>query len=249
MTQVYRAGGVLVQRLHAQGNAEAGLYANGFRLLEALNMGGYLLASFLLPFISKHAANKPLVTNVVRQCFHFLWLLAAGAAGFCLFNHVWVHEWLYHSQLHRHALISAVTLAGIAGCSLVHIYSTVLTAAGYLVLLARISLGAALLMTAAGFIWIPAHGAMAAAIITCAGQLVYGAALLLACTAKRLLLADGRGWLRLLTATAITALFMLVIHGFHPFIQAMVLAVIVPVMTVGLKLVRINVFRSRNDRL
>ena len=43
-----------LRRLHEDGAAEAGIYAAGFRLLDAFNMVGFLMAGFLLPFISRH---------------------------------------------------------------------------------------------------------------------------------------------------------------------------------------------------
>src|SRR5438034_143562 len=48
-----RLDGFLLERLHSNGAHEAGIYASAFRLLDASNMVGYLIASFFMPFVAR----------------------------------------------------------------------------------------------------------------------------------------------------------------------------------------------------
>jgi O-antigen/teichoic acid export membrane protein len=65
MASIGRADGFMLERLGDGGSYEAGIYASGFRLVDAVNMGGYLMASFLLPFISR---NWPELSSIKPIC-------------------------------------------------------------------------------------------------------------------------------------------------------------------------------------
>ena len=53
MTFYYRTDSVMLERMLPDGAFHAGVYAQGFRFFEALNMLGYLFAGLLLPMFSR----------------------------------------------------------------------------------------------------------------------------------------------------------------------------------------------------
>ena len=123
-----RLDGFLLERMHNQGSLEAGIYASAFRLLDAGNMPGYLVASFLVPFIARHQRNKKLSESAVLQSRHMLIFFGIGAACFAVSHATWIQQLLYHSSDPRHSRVIAACVAVLPAYYLVHIYGSVFTA-------------------------------------------------------------------------------------------------------------------------
>jgi O-antigen/teichoic acid export membrane protein len=177
MTIVYRADGWLLYLLHPQNGVEAGNYAYGFRLLDAFNMAGYLLASFLLPFLSKHGFESRAGRTTTRQAAGLLLFFSVFVAAAVFLYRQPLFNFLYHQTHSGLSLTMALTMLALPGCALVHVYSTVLTAQGRIRLLAGVTAFFALLLVLLNVIFIPAHGARASACIAAGTQLGYGLAL------------------------------------------------------------------------
>jgi O-antigen/teichoic acid export membrane protein len=236
MAALYRADVLLLARLHPQGAAQAGLYAYGFRLLDALNMPGYLLAAFLLPFISRHAASKPVVSRAVGQVSMLLFLFAAVLVSFCVFNRQWLFSILYHQQNEAAALTTAWVITALAGCSLVHIYSTVLTALGRIRTLLYITAFFAVAAVTANIIFIPLYGARGSAVIAAAVQLGYAIALWRAVAMQRLLPAQRFQYKWLLPFIIIVPLLLL-LQALHPLLQFIIVSAAVALLTLKLRMI------------
>ncbi len=71
MTFYNRLDSVMIERLLpvGVGAAEAGIYAKGFRLLEAAGMIGFLFATQLLPIFSRMIEHKDDIQNLVKLAF------------------------------------------------------------------------------------------------------------------------------------------------------------------------------------
>jgi len=162
MAAHYRLDGFLLERLHPQGNMEAGHYAAAYRLLDAVNMAGFLLASFLLPFIARQQGELSVVNEVVLFIRHFLLLLAFGITALVIVFAPWIQSVLYHDNSPSAIIILKYCLPVITGYSLVQVYGTVLTATGYIRLFCLIVFVSLLLNTALNLYWIPAYGALGA---------------------------------------------------------------------------------------
>lgn len=68
MTLYTRMDGVMLERIHPNGAYESGIFAQGFRLLDALYMFGMIFVSLLFPMFSKQLKNnidgvKPLLKS------------------------------------------------------------------------------------------------------------------------------------------------------------------------------------------
>lgn len=171
-----RLDAFLLERLHPDGAKQAGIYASAYRLLDAANVLGYLAASFLVPFVSRHRQEKALVQKVVILTRHSLLFCAVGATAFVIVLAPWLQQVLYHTSSAYSDAVFRLCLAVLPACYLTHIYGSVLTATANLKHFIQIML----LAVAANFflnLWlIPSYGA--AGCCTAALVTQYGAALL-----------------------------------------------------------------------
>jgi O-antigen/teichoic acid export membrane protein len=158
-----RSDGYLLERMHPDGQVQAGIYATGFRLLDAVNMVGYLFAGFLLPYIARHWPDRKVVDNVLLQCRHFLVFTGTIAAAFVFGAPEWTDRLLYHDASAYGAGIIRLVMLCLPFLSLTHIYGTLLTAVHEIGAFVRISLFFALLNLVLNLILIPRYGAMACA--------------------------------------------------------------------------------------
>ena len=156
------------------GAYEAGIYASGFRLLDAVNMGGYLMASFLLPFISRNWPDLPTIRPILNYCRHLLAFSGIVVAGFAWFYATPVNHWLYHARDPETADMIRILLLCLIPMSMVHIYGTLLTATGHIHSFLRISGFFAIANIVANLFFIPRFGAHGAAWVAVATQLSYG---------------------------------------------------------------------------
>lgn len=123
-----RLDAFLLERMRPDGALQAGIYAMAYRLLEAGNMIGYLTASFLVPFISRHKSDKTTVENVVLASRHGLLIFAAILLAFIAVFLQWMQSFLYQSATAYSSRIFLFCLAALPAYYLVHIYGSLATA-------------------------------------------------------------------------------------------------------------------------
>jgi len=177
MTIMLRSDGFLLERLHKDGAAEAGIYAAGFRLLDAFNMVGFLMAGFLLPFISRYWPDLKRFSPVLLACRHLLMLVSIFVAAFSLAAPEYIPGLLYHREDPHTVEIIKIILLALPALSLIHIYGTTLTATRNIKTFLFISLVFSVITILMNLIFIPAYGAMASAIIAVTAQSMYAIAL------------------------------------------------------------------------
>jgi O-antigen/teichoic acid export membrane protein len=174
MSAHYRLDGFLLERIHDQGSYQAGIYAAAYRLLDASNMVGYLVASFLMPFIARNLESKELVRPVVANSRNFLLLFSLIVIGLTWLFGPQLNELLYHRSDYESTLVLQLTLPALFGYSLVQVYGTVLTATGRVLDFCIVILFALVLNLILNLILIPMHGATGAAIAAIASHLLAG---------------------------------------------------------------------------
>ena len=132
MSTHYRLDGFILERLLSDGKMQAGIYASAYRLLDAANMAGFLLASFLLPMIAKQVSQKKDIESLVLNVRHLLMTYSLGIAIIGIFAAPWLNQLLYHFASAETVTVLQYCLPAIIGYSLVHIYGTVMTATGHI---------------------------------------------------------------------------------------------------------------------
>jgi O-antigen/teichoic acid export membrane protein len=178
MTVILRSDAFLLDRLHPDGAHEAGIYAAGFRILDAFSMMGTLVGGFLLSFIARHwpdrAAVQPAIAIARRALISVAILI--GVAGWVLPEYL--TALLYHrSDAPLVAVMRSILLA-LPGLSLVSIYGTILTATGHIGAFIRISLAYALALVILNILLIPAYGALACSAVAVLVETAYAASLI-----------------------------------------------------------------------
>lgn len=148
---------------HANGSWEAGRYAAGFRLLDAANMFGYLVASFLLPYLARHQSDAAAIRSALaRARVGLMSISLAAVLVLFLFPHP-LAQFLYPGLADSIAPILPILLTSLLGSSLTHIYGTALTARGELRIF-QLVIGVFLLLhVVLSYCWIPEWGAIGSA--------------------------------------------------------------------------------------
>jgi|CXWL01.1.fsa_nt_gi O-antigen/teichoic acid export membrane protein len=159
MSVHYRLDGFLLERIHPNGAYEAGLYAGAYRLLDAANMIGYLLASFLLPFIARQWSEKKKTNEVILNSRHLLLFFSLFVITTVVFLAPWIQQVLYHTANMKAIVVLQWCLPALAGYSLVQVYGTVMTATGQVVQFCYIILLSVILNIVLNLLLIPEWGA------------------------------------------------------------------------------------------
>lgn len=162
-----RTDSVMLERLHPQGAFEAGIYAQGFRLLDALFMFGMIFANLLLPMFSRMLHEKAPELNGLLHSSRNLLVGGALFVGFVCYSHPEVIlSFIYDKNIVESVASFQLLMWVFTAMSLSLIYGTLLTAAGQLKALNIISLIGVVLNIVLNVYLIPLHGAEGAAFAT-----------------------------------------------------------------------------------
>ena len=145
MAQYNRIDTVFLERLLPgnTGEQQSGVYAQGFRLLDAANMIAFLFAVLLLPLFSRMIKLKQSVEDLVKLSFSLLFTVSIIAAiGSFFFNHE-IMSWLYpihpdettmeySGRIEQSAIVYGLLMFGFVAVSSVYVFGTLLTANGSL---------------------------------------------------------------------------------------------------------------------
>ena len=179
MASYNRIDPILLRRLAS--DAEAGIYAGAFRLLDALTMVCYLVSVPLLPVFSKifadmgrrqpacdttqppsHPATQPL-QDALRLVFWPMMLFAAGAAVLCALWAEPLMALLYHGSGEPYVPVFRIVIFGLIPIGLTYIFGTLLTADGRLRQLNLFAASSLVLNVAVNLLLIPRFGAVGSA--------------------------------------------------------------------------------------
>lgn len=156
-----RVDSVMIQQL--RGSFENGIYAQAFRLLDALNQPGYLFSVLLLPLFAGMLARRESVEGLSRLAFSLIMILTVSLSAAAFAQAEALMEALYHEESQRSSPVFRVLILSAIAFGTTYVFGTLLTARGHLRLLNRIAgLGFAVNILA-NFIFIPRYGALGAA--------------------------------------------------------------------------------------
>ena len=160
----YRADAFILERIHTEGAFQAGIYAMGYRLLDAFNTIGYLAASFLVPFIARHQKEHAIVQNAVINTRHILMLSGIAISSFAFIFSPWIQEVLYHTNEPSFSKVIQNCLGVLPAYLLVHVYGSLLTATGQFRPFILVLLVSVFINLSMNFLLIPAMGALGSTI-------------------------------------------------------------------------------------
>jgi O-antigen/teichoic acid export membrane protein len=114
------------------GYNQAGIYASGFRLLDAANMIAYLFAILLVPIFSRLIKQKESVEPILKLSFTILIIISVIVTVGCYFYSYELMDLLYDSHIKESAAVFKVLMGGFIAVSTTYIFGTLLTANGNL---------------------------------------------------------------------------------------------------------------------
>ncbi|HKI89239.1 MAG TPA: oligosaccharide flippase family protein [Draconibacterium sp.] len=127
-----RIDSVMLERLLPDpiGKEQAGIYAQAFRLLDAVSMFGALFGGLLLPIFARMLKQKDPIGPMVRLSYSLLIVPAIIIAISCLYYNHEIMAVLYKSNTAHSSEILGILMAGFIGIATTYIFGTLLTANG-----------------------------------------------------------------------------------------------------------------------
>lgn len=168
-----RIDSVMLERLlpDPMGKQEAGIYAQAFRLLDAVAMFGALVGGLLLPMFSRMIKNREAVSPIVNLAVMLLFVPSIIIAVSSLLYDREIMELLYHSHIEDSADILGLLMTGFIGIATTYIFGTLLTANGSIRKLNIMAAGGMFLNISLNLILIPHMFALGSAIASMVTQL------------------------------------------------------------------------------
>ncbi len=165
MSVYTRSDATLIERLCGpDGKEQAGIYAEGYRLLDIANQFGLMFATMLLPLFGRMLSEKQSVQPIVKLCVNILLPVSLMIAAASIFFGVPIMHLLYKNAGAYDAKVFAWYMASFPAFCIIYVYSTLLTANGDLKLLSKIALIGVIINLGLNFYMIPHMQALGAGI-------------------------------------------------------------------------------------
>lgn len=145
------------------GEYQNGIYVTAFRILDALNMFGFLFAGMLLPMFSRLIEQKNKVSELVKITSNILLPISLVIAANALFFKEDIMNFLYNDNTVAASMMYGIVIFSFPAYCIMNIYSTLLTANGSLKSLILISAIACILSIGCNLYFIPNYKSMAVA--------------------------------------------------------------------------------------
>jgi O-antigen/teichoic acid export membrane protein len=154
-----RMDSIMLERLHSNGAYETGLYAQGFRLLDAFFMFGMIFTGLLLPLFTYQMKDRIENLKLLQLASK---LLVGGAllVGFlCYFNAETILSAIYKNDIHSSIPSFRYLMLSFIAMSVSLIFGTYLTAAHEMRFLNKVAFIGVIISFCLNFYWIPIYGA------------------------------------------------------------------------------------------
>lgn len=128
MAFFYRVDSVMIERLLAGGDEQAGIYAQSFRIMDALTQFAILFTGLLLPMFSKMLKTGENYSDLIKLSSSLLISASILVAVLGLFFGKEIIELLYHEAEFNSGRIFTVLMVSFIFLCITNIYGTLLTA-------------------------------------------------------------------------------------------------------------------------
>ncbi len=173
MTAYYRTDGVMLERmLGVDGPYQAGVYASAFRLLDAMNILGFLFAGLLMPMFARAMEERTPIAPLLQLGFTLMVVCSVAVGIPLLFHRHEVITLLYHQPDPQAGTVFGWLMVSFIAISITYIYGSLITAHGRLRILNIISLTGFVINISLNAILIPQQYAVGSAIATVIAQLI-----------------------------------------------------------------------------
>jgi len=171
-----RIDSVMLERLlpGSIGKEQAGIYAQAFRLLDAVSMFGVLFAGLLLPIFAKMIKQKEPVGQMVQLSYTLIVVPAIIIAVSCIYYNHEIMAVLYESNTAHSSEILGILMTGFIGIATTYIFGTLLTANGSMKQLNVMAFGGMVLNIVLNLVLIPRFQAFGSAYASLTTQILTG---------------------------------------------------------------------------
>jgi O-antigen/teichoic acid export membrane protein len=169
-----RIDAVMLERMLPDGKYQAGIYAQGFRLLDAANIFGLLIAGLLLPIFARLLKERESVLHLVKAAASLLIgvsLLVGISASFFSYD---LMNLIYRDHIAETSIVFPWIILSFVPICAAYVFGTLLTASGNLKLLNRVAFSGIFINVGLNLLLIPMFKAEGAAIATLITQVVAG---------------------------------------------------------------------------
>ncbi len=127
-----RIDSVMIERLLPDGKEQAGIYANAFRLLEAVTMFGFLFSGLLLPIFARMLKQKQEISQMLKLSYLLIIVPAIIIGISSNFYKNEIMSLLYRDNIESSSPIFGLLMISFISISTTYIFGTLLTANGSL---------------------------------------------------------------------------------------------------------------------
>ena len=164
MTIYYRIDAFMLERMYSA--YETGIYAQSYRLLDAVNQFGYLFGVPLLPLFASMIRRREDISQLLEFSAVLMFLFSGSIAILCAFFGSEIMQLMYHQIGPDSVLIFRLLMLSFIPISSVYIFGTLLTAHGSLKMLNTIAAGGIVINVALNLFMIPRYGALGTTLAT-----------------------------------------------------------------------------------
>lgn len=161
-----RVDAVMIERLHPSGQAQAGIYAQSFRILDALLMFAMLFSNLLFPIFARLIQERNSAVPLLNSASRLLLSFSIVVAFYAFFYAETILAWIYRGELTQSVEVFSWLMLSFVPICITLIYGTLLTANGSLRILNRLSFVGLLANVLLNLIFIQYWGAWGAALAT-----------------------------------------------------------------------------------
>jgi O-antigen/teichoic acid export membrane protein len=228
-----RIDGVMLERLLPDplGKQQAGIYAQAFRLLDAVSMFGVMVAGLLLPIFAKMIKQREPVEQMIKLSFTFLFVTAVVVAVSSIFYCNEIMEILYHSNTEHSSELLGILMTGFIGIATTYVFGTLLTANGSMKQLNVMAFSGMVINVSLNLILIPRYQAFGSAYASLFTQIITAGSQVILATVVFKLKPNYMFLFKLLAFAGITVVFAFVslhfenwFYGYSLMIAASVLS-------------------------
>ena len=247
MTLYTRMDSVMLERLLDDNGKAAGVYATGFRLLDAANIMGYLFAMLLLPMFARLLSEKEAVYPLLKSSLGLLFSFATIITALSLLLAPDILNLIYDDISQDNVIVFRLLMVSFWFMSIAYIYGSLITASGELrsfnmLLLAGIACNWLLNL------WlIPQYQAAGAAIATLITQAFVCIGQIILASARHKLKHEPAFLLKLLSFMGITFAALYTLSIFKPmnwYIQGVLLLLILVIASFSMGIFRLKWIQS-----
>ncbi|MBO7124665.1 MAG: polysaccharide biosynthesis C-terminal domain-containing protein [Bacteroidales bacterium] len=174
MSLYTRTDMVMIERMLPDGAKQAGIYAQSYRILDAVSMFAYLFATLLLPMFAKMLKDQAPLGKFTK--FSFLLLLSpvlVFVIGCCSYS-TELMDLMYEESIDTSAKIFQVLIIGFIPISSSYIFGTLLTANNNMKVMNLMAAAGMICNIGFNAIFIPKYGAWGAAVVSVITQFFTG---------------------------------------------------------------------------